>query len=111
MNTLTMLTPFAAGIREEIRRLVESLLAADLVYRLVGSEIDQIINADLVREAGKAGGKYRNLVEVAHEATDWILENQEFAPLPGDLRQALARIVAAAEKCEQSKPLQGNQER
>jgi len=39
-----MQTPFAAEIPEETRRLVEPLLAADSVYRLVGNEIDEVIS-------------------------------------------------------------------
>jgi transposase len=41
---MSMQTPFAAEIPEETRRLVEPLLAADSVYRLVGNEIDQIVS-------------------------------------------------------------------
>jgi hypothetical protein len=38
-----MQTPFAGNITEGTRRLVEPLIAADSVYRLVGNEIDEII--------------------------------------------------------------------
>jgi len=41
---MSMQTPFAAEIPKETRRLVEPLLAADSVYRLVGNEIDQIVS-------------------------------------------------------------------
>lgn len=41
---MSMQTPFAAEIPEETRRLVEPLLAADSVYRLVGNEINQIVS-------------------------------------------------------------------
>ena len=41
---MSMQTPFAVEIPEETRRLVEPLLAADSVYRLVGKEIDQVIS-------------------------------------------------------------------
>lgn len=41
---MSMQTPFAAVIPEETRRLVEPLLPAGSVYRLVGNEIDQIIS-------------------------------------------------------------------
>jgi transposase len=41
---MSMQTPFAAEIPEETRRLVEPLLAADSVYRLVGNEIGQIVS-------------------------------------------------------------------
>ena len=40
---MSMQTPFAVEIPEEAHRLVEPLLAADSVYRLVGNEIDQIM--------------------------------------------------------------------
>ena len=41
---MSLQTPFAAKIPEKTLRLVESLLAADSAYRLVGSQIDQIIS-------------------------------------------------------------------
>lgn len=41
---MSMHTPFAAEIPEETRRVVEPLLPADSVYRLVGNEVDQMIN-------------------------------------------------------------------
>jgi len=41
---MSMQTPFAAEIPEETRRLVEPLLTADSVCRLVGNEIEQIIS-------------------------------------------------------------------
>jgi transposase len=41
---MSMQTPFAAVIPEETRRLVEPLLPAGSVYRLVGNEVDQIIS-------------------------------------------------------------------
>ena len=44
--------------------------------------------------------KYRNPVEVAHEAVDWILENHRPTPLPEDVRQELRRLVAAADQDE-----------
>ena len=54
---MSMQTPFAAEIPEETRRLVEPLLPADSVYRLVGSEIDQIISdedfADMYAHEGR----------------------------------------------------------
>jgi trimethylamine--corrinoid protein Co-methyltransferase len=45
--------------------------------------------------------KYRDPVEVAHEAIEWILENHQPAPLPEDVKQELGRIVAAAEQDEE----------
>ncbi len=41
---MSVQTPFAAEVPEETRRLVEPLLAADSVYRLVGNQIEQIIS-------------------------------------------------------------------
>ncbi len=41
--------------------------------------------------------KYRDPVKIAHEAIEWILKNHQPAPLPEDVRQELARMVAAAE--------------
>jgi trimethylamine--corrinoid protein Co-methyltransferase len=45
--------------------------------------------------------RYRDPVEVAHEAIEWILENHQPAPLPEDVKQELGRIVAAAEQDEE----------
>lgn len=45
--------------------------------------------------------KYRDPVEVAHEAIGWILKNHQPAPLPDDVKQELGRIVAAAEQDEE----------
>jgi transposase len=39
---MSLQTPFAAEIPEETRRLIEQLLTAGSVYRLVGNEIGQI---------------------------------------------------------------------
>ena len=44
--------------------------------------------------------RYRDPVEVAHEAIDWILKNHQPAPLPEDVRQELRKIVAAADQDE-----------
>jgi transposase len=52
-----MQTPFAAEIPEETRRLVEPLLAADSVYRLVGNEIDQVISDEDFLEMYAAEGR------------------------------------------------------
>jgi transposase len=41
---MSMQTPFAAEIPEDTRRLVEPLLPAESLYRLIGNEIDQIIS-------------------------------------------------------------------
>ena len=54
---MSMQTPFAIDIPEETRRLVEPMLAADSVHRLVGSEIDQVIGdedfVDMVASEGR----------------------------------------------------------
>jgi trimethylamine--corrinoid protein Co-methyltransferase len=47
--------------------------------------------------------KYRDPVELAHEAIEWILKNHRPAPLPEDVKQELAKIVAAAEQDEKLK--------
>jgi len=46
------------------------------------------------------GERYRDPVEVAHEAIDWILKNHRPTPLPEDVRRELRRIVAAADQDE-----------
>jgi trimethylamine--corrinoid protein Co-methyltransferase len=45
--------------------------------------------------------KYRDPVEVAQEAIEWVLKNHRPAPLPEDVKQELGRIVAAAEQDEE----------
>jgi trimethylamine--corrinoid protein Co-methyltransferase len=47
--------------------------------------------------------KYGDPVEIAHEAIEWILKNHRPAPLPEDVSQELARMVAAAEEDEELK--------
>jgi trimethylamine--corrinoid protein Co-methyltransferase len=47
--------------------------------------------------------KYRDPVEVAHEAIDWILKNHRPAPLPEEVKQELRKIVAAADQDEDLK--------
>jgi trimethylamine--corrinoid protein Co-methyltransferase len=44
--------------------------------------------------------KYRDPVQVAQEAIEWILRNHRPAPLPEEVEQELSRIVAAAEEDE-----------
>jgi trimethylamine--corrinoid protein Co-methyltransferase len=44
--------------------------------------------------------KYRNPVEVAHEAIDWILKNHKPEPLPDDVKKELRKIVDTADKDE-----------
>jgi len=43
-------------------------------------------------------GEYRDVIEVAREKTDWILENHHSEPLSDDQQKELTRIVKAAEK-------------
>jgi trimethylamine--corrinoid protein Co-methyltransferase len=43
-------------------------------------------------------GEYRDVLEVAREKTDWILENHHPEPLSADQQKELTRIVKAAEK-------------
>lgn len=57
----------------------------------------------LFEKARTSGEKYRDAVEVAHEAIDWILTNHQPAPLPEEVRQELSRIVAAAEQDQELK--------
>ena len=57
----------------------------------------------LFEEPTRPDERYRDPVEVAHEAIQWILENHRPEPLPEDVRQELRRIVAAAERDEELK--------
>jgi len=57
----------------------------------------------LFEEPGLAGKKYRDPLEVAHEAVDWILKNHHPSPLPEEIRQELEKIVAAADQDENLK--------
>jgi trimethylamine--corrinoid protein Co-methyltransferase len=43
-------------------------------------------------------GEYRDVLEVAREKTDWILENHHPEPLSDDQKKELSKIVKAAEK-------------
>ena len=45
--------------------------------------------------------RYRDPVEVAHGAIEWILQNHQPAPLPEDVKQELAQIITAAEQDEE----------
>jgi trimethylamine--corrinoid protein Co-methyltransferase len=54
----------------------------------------------LLERSELAGEKYRDPLEVAHEAIDWISKNHHPAPLPDDVRQELRQIVAAADQDE-----------
>jgi len=57
----------------------------------------------LFEKARGEGEKYRDPVEVAHEAIDWILANHRPAPLSEEVSQELRRIVAAADRDEDLK--------
>ena len=57
----------------------------------------------LFEEARVEGERYRDAVEVAREAIDWILANHHPERLSEDLRQELRRIVAAADRDEDLK--------
>ena len=55
----------------------------------------------ILYEDGKAEGrKWRDPVDVAREATSWILENHKPEPLPEDIKREVRRIVAAADQDE-----------
>ena len=43
-------------------------------------------------------GEYRDVLEVAREKTDWILENHHPEPLSPEQQKELSKIVSAAEK-------------
>ncbi|TKJ30761.1 MAG: hypothetical protein CEE40_03625 [Chloroflexi bacterium B3_Chlor] len=47
--------------------------------------------------------RYRDPLEVAHEAIDWILKNHQPAPLPEEVTRELRKIVAAADQHENLK--------
>ncbi|UCC62202.1 MAG: trimethylamine methyltransferase family protein, partial [Anaerolineae bacterium] len=49
------------------------------------------------------GEKYRDALEVAHEAIEWILKNHRPAPLPEEVKQELRRMVTAADQDEDLK--------
>ena len=52
----------------------------------------------LFEHAREPGEKYRNPVEVAEGAIEWILSNHQPVPLPEDVKQELGKILAAAEQ-------------
>jgi hypothetical protein len=54
----------------------------------------------LFEEPRHPNEKYRDPVQVAHEAIEWILRNHRPAPLPEEVKRELGRIVAAAEEDE-----------
>jgi trimethylamine--corrinoid protein Co-methyltransferase len=57
----------------------------------------------LFEKSNKPEERFRDPVEVAHEAVNWILENHKPAPLPEDVRQELRRLATAADKDENLK--------
>jgi trimethylamine--corrinoid protein Co-methyltransferase len=54
----------------------------------------------LFEKSGSPERKYRNPVDVAHEAIDWVLTNHQPPPLDEDVRLELRRIVDAADRDE-----------
>jgi len=59
-------------------------------FRKLGfSEVQQVPTKD---------GEYRDVLEVAREKTDWILENHHPEPLSNEQQKELTKIVKAAEK-------------
>jgi len=75
-----------------------------LAQRRTADELPQLWPPSILFEKSQLPGeKYRDPVEVAHEAIDWILKNHRPAPLPEDVRQELRKIVAAADQDENLK--------
>jgi trimethylamine--corrinoid protein Co-methyltransferase len=72
-----------------------------LAQKRTAKELRKLWPPSILFEKPKPGGeKYRDPVEVAHEAIDWILKNHRPAPLPKDVKQELGKIVAAADQDE-----------
>ena len=62
----------------------------------------------ILYEDGKPEGrKWRDPVDVAREAIQWILENHNPEPLTDDVKQEVSRILAAADKDETLKRVVG----
>ncbi|NIN66745.1 MAG: hypothetical protein GTO63_19060 [Anaerolineae bacterium] len=57
----------------------------------------------LFEKPNLADEKYRDPLEVAHEAIDWILKNHQPAPLPEEAKRELRKIAAAADRDENLK--------
>jgi len=57
----------------------------------------------LFEKPKRAGEKYRDAEEVAHEVIDWVLKNHHPAPLDEKIRQELRKIMAAADRDENLK--------
>jgi trimethylamine--corrinoid protein Co-methyltransferase len=75
-----------------------------LAHRRTAKEVRKLWPPSILFEPPQdMDAKYRDPVEIAHEAIEWILKNHQPAPLPEDVRQELARIVATAEEDEKLK--------
>jgi trimethylamine--corrinoid protein Co-methyltransferase len=75
-----------------------------LGHRRTAKELPRLWPPSILFEKPKpADEKYRDPLEVAHEAIDWILKNHQPAPLPEEARRELRRIVAAADRDENLK--------
>ncbi len=92
-----------------------STLAVDMV-REVGSQGSYLIDTRTAEEYHKLWPpsilfessndpqrRYRDPVEVAHEAVDWILKNHDPHPLSEGVKQELRKIVDAADRDEELK--------
>ncbi|HUW95307.1 MAG TPA: trimethylamine methyltransferase family protein, partial [Anaerolineae bacterium] len=72
-----------------------------LGQRRTAKELPKLWPPSILFEKSKlAGEKYRDPLEVAHEAIDWISKNHRPAPLPEEVGQELSQIVAAADRDE-----------
>ena len=75
-----------------------------LGQRRTAKELPKLWPPSILFEKSRvAGEKYRNPVEVAHEVIDWVLKNHHPAPLDENVKQELAKIVAAADRDEDLK--------
>jgi trimethylamine--corrinoid protein Co-methyltransferase len=75
-----------------------------LAHRRTAKEVRKLWPPSILFEPPKdMDAKYRDPVEIAHEAIEWILKNHQPAPLREDVSQELARIVATAEEDEKLK--------
>jgi trimethylamine--corrinoid protein Co-methyltransferase len=75
-----------------------------LGQRRTAKELPKLWPPSILFEKPKvAGEKYRDAEEVAREVIDWILKNHHPAPLDENVKQELAKIVAAADQDEDLK--------
>jgi trimethylamine--corrinoid protein Co-methyltransferase len=75
-----------------------------LAQRRTAKELRRLWPPSILFEKPKPQAeKYRDALEVAHEAIDWILKNHQPAPLPEEVKQELKKIVAAADQDENLK--------